>query len=140
MAAGGIPKPSLNDFALLHRLGEARLEVAGDGVLATRDAEGLLQVALWNYAAPGSTAAARHVELAVIHGRVHSARVTIVDPEHGDAGAAFRRMGSPRYPTQMQIAELRRAGALPPSVELPMVGGRAELTIPAHGLALLTIR
>ena len=48
LAAGSIPKPAFNAFALLHRLGDARLDAQGDSVLVTRKPNGSLIVALWN--------------------------------------------------------------------------------------------
>src|SRR5205807_9912667 len=53
LAAGGIPKPAFNAFALLHQLGEQRLASAAEGALLTRRADGALVVALWNYADVG---------------------------------------------------------------------------------------
>ena len=53
MAAGGLPKPAYNAFKLLHGLGDQRLKVDSDHVLATRRADGTLVVAVWNYAPSG---------------------------------------------------------------------------------------
>jgi xylan 1,4-beta-xylosidase len=140
VAAGGIPKAALNDFALLHRLGEVRLDVAGDQALLTRTADGTLALALWNYSPPGSPGAPRQVKVRLPDRASASASVTTVDPEHGSALAAYLRMGAPRYPTRAQLAELRRAAALPEPVEQQFVDGGFELGIPAHGLTILTIR
>jgi hypothetical protein len=48
-------------------------------------------------------------------------------------------MGSPRYPTQIQLAELRTAAALPVPVERSLDGGMLNLEIPPDGLMLVTI-
>src|SRR2546430_16988656 len=65
LAAGGIPKPAFNAFALLHQLGEQRLASAAEGALLTRRADGALVVALWNYADIGATSPSRKVTLTV---------------------------------------------------------------------------
>ena len=49
------------------------------------------------------------------------------------------QMGSPRYPTQIQLAELRTAAALPVPVERSLDGGILNLEIPPDGLMLVTI-
>ncbi|PMY44387.1 glycosyl hydrolase family 39, partial [Pseudomonas sp. GW456-L12] len=50
LAENNIPKPAYNAFAMLHELGDRRLPVASDSVLATRRPDGALAIALWNYA------------------------------------------------------------------------------------------
>jgi xylan 1,4-beta-xylosidase len=140
VAAGGTPKAAFNDFALLHRLGEVRLEVVGDQALLTRAADGTLALALWNYAPPGARGAPRPVEVRLRNRSAATASITTVDPDHGNALSAYLRMGGPRYPTEAQLVELRGAAALPEAVERQFVDGSLALEIPAHGLALLTIR
>ena len=58
IAEDDIPKPALNAFAMLHRLGDRRIKLDSDSALATRRADGSLAVALWNYAAPYGNGAA----------------------------------------------------------------------------------
>jgi hypothetical protein len=48
-------------------------------------------------------------------------------------------MGSPRYPTQRQLTELRAAAALPVPVVRPLEAGTLILEIPPDGLVLVTI-
>ena len=139
LAAGSIPKPAFNAFALLHALGDERVELGAPGTLLTRRFDGALVLALWNYAAPGAAGAPRTVRVAVKGASGRMARVVAIDPDHGDVHGAYRRMGSPRYPTQQQLVELKRAAALPaPSVHA-LPDGELILTVPAHGLALVTI-
>jgi xylan 1,4-beta-xylosidase len=140
IAAGGIPKPAFNAFALLHRLGTQRLALDADGALLTRGADGGLVLALWNYAAPGTTAPARRLELELRHSTATSAEITVVDPAHGDPHATYERMGSPTYPTRAQLVDLMRAARLPAPRHLEVAHGRVSLSIPAHGLAIVTFK
>ncbi len=57
IAADNIPKPALNVFRLLHKLGTKRLPLASDSALATLTPDGKLVLALWNYAPPTGTGA-----------------------------------------------------------------------------------
>ena len=139
IAAGGIPKPAFNAFALLHSLGETRIALDAPGALLTRRADGSLALALWNYSSPGAGGAARTVRLAVVGPARRSARVVAIDPEHGDVHDAYLRMGSPQYPTREQLADLKLAAALPAAAAYPLAAGEMTLTIPVHGLALVTI-
>ncbi len=139
LAEGGIPKPAFNAFALLHRLGEVRLAPDTPGALVTRRNDGALVVAVWNYAEVGAPASTRTVALHFAHTAARSAGVQLLDAEHGNARAAFERAGSPRYPTQRELTELRAAGALPGATVRPLDGGTLTLEIPRDGLALVTV-
>jgi xylan 1,4-beta-xylosidase len=139
LAAGGIPKPAFNAFALLHRLGDERLAVGSDGVLATRRRDGALVLALWNYADPGTTVPPRRVLLSFTHTQARSAAVQSIDDRHGNVLVAYARMGSPRYPTQRQLAQLRQAAALPPPAVHALASGTLTLEIPPDGLSLVTL-
>ena len=139
LAAGGIPKPSFNAFALLHQLGEQRLTTDTPGVLVTRRNDGALVIALWNYANVGSRVVPRAVALSVQHLDAATATVQLLDAQHGNALLESAKMGSPRYPTRAQIARLRAAGALPAAEVRSLAGGTLALEIPSDGLMLLTI-
>jgi xylan 1,4-beta-xylosidase len=140
LAAGGIPKPSFNAFALLHQLGEERFSPDTEGALLTRRHDGALVIALWNYREAGaSTGAIRKVVLQVKHSGVNVASVQSLDAGHGDVHGAYEKMGSPRNPTQGQLSELRAAAALPAPVTRPLEGGELTLEIPPDGLTLVTI-
>ena len=139
LAAGGIPKPAFNAFALLHQLGDRRFVTEPEGTLATRRADGAVIVALWNYADVGATSPLRRVSLTVTHSDAREASVQTLDREHGNVAVAYGRMGSPRYPTQAELARLRAAAALPAPVMRPLDHGRLDLDIPSDGLVLLTL-
>ena len=139
IAAGGIPKPAFNAFALLHGLGEQRLANNDAQMLVTRRRDGSLVLALWNYAEPRQTVSPRKVALRFTHGNARSASVQSIDDAHGNVHVAYERMGSPRYPTQRELAQLREAAALPPSIDRPLQGGELDLEIPSDGLVLVTV-
>jgi xylan 1,4-beta-xylosidase len=138
-AAGHIPKPAFNAFALLHQLGEERFTNDVPGSLVTRRANGDVVLALWNYAAPGTAGATRTVRLEVRNAQVRSARLQVLDRTHGNALAAYSRMGSPQYPTQAQLLQLRAEAALPPSSTKAFEAGLLTLQVPPDGLILVTI-
>jgi len=137
MAAGGIPKPSYNAFRLLHRLGDERLSVASDSVLATRRQDGTLVVAAWNLAPPGSAGGDKNVKLTFKEAGVLQVKVSRVDPEHGDVHKAYQAMGSPRNPTQAQIRQLQSAAQLSAPEVYELKNGSVSIKIPPHGLVLL---
>ena len=140
LAAGSIPKPSFNAFALLHQLGEERLSADAEGALLTRRHDGTLVVAVWNYReVKASDTAARKVTLEIRHSGAGTATIQSIDGEHGNVNVAYQKMGAPRYPTREQLTELRAAGALPAAVTRPLEGGKLTLEIPPDGLTLVTI-
>jgi len=139
IAAGGIPKPAFNAFALLHGLGEQRLANAAAGTLVTRRSDGTLVLALWNYAEVGTTSPLRSVALRFTHTAAHSATVQSIDAMHGNVHVAYERMGSPRYPTQRELAQLREAAALPAPITRSLQSGELDLEIPSDGLVLVTL-
>ena len=140
MAEDGIPKPAFDAFELLHGLGAERLPAAADNVLATRREDGTLVIAAWNLVEPGAESANKNLAFD-LKGVAADARATIrhVDPAHGDTLAAWKKMGSPKYPTQAQIEALRNASAMgPPEVE-PIRQNMLRLTLPPMGLAVIEI-
>ena len=135
MAESGIPKAIFNAFALLHQLGAVRLNHDDPDVLVTRKDDGTLTIAVWNYAEPGETGQAKTFFTAV-KGVKQAKRyhVEIVDPKHGSALETWRQMGSPPFPTREQYSQLRNAASTTLKLDGPL------FTLPAHGLALVTVR
>jgi xylan 1,4-beta-xylosidase len=135
IAEGGIPKASFNAFALLHRLGERRLQPEIGDALVTKRPDGTLAIAVWNYAAPGESAAPKRVHIAVEgwkgNPRYH---VELLDANHGSALAAWQAMGRPAFPTQEQYERLRLAASATQKLE------SATFTLPAPGLALVEVK
>jgi xylan 1,4-beta-xylosidase len=151
MAADNIPKPTLNIFAALHKLGERRIAVDSDSVLATKTAGGLA-IALWDYAPPtgtgptytmpsGPAGPAKTFALHVEHMPANAAvEVLRIDDDHSNVLKAFDAMGRPAGSlSQAQIVKLRAAGAMAPAEHLHLNHGAMTLTVPAHGLAVVLI-
>jgi xylan 1,4-beta-xylosidase len=79
------------------------------------------------------------VALRFTHTGARAATVQSIDAEHGNVQVAYERMGSPRYPTQRELAQLREAAALPPATNRPLQSGELDLEIPSDGLVLVTV-
>jgi len=140
LAEDNIPKPAFNDFALLHRLGDTRLEVKSDSALVTRRKGGTLAVAVWNLFLPEETGSPKTFTLhfsGVKAGK--KVRTTIVDKEHGSPLPAYEKMGRPQFPTLRQILALRKAAAMPAAQEQVLKNGEMKLTLQPHSLALIEI-
>jgi xylan 1,4-beta-xylosidase len=139
-AEDSIPKPSFNDFALLHRLGDTRLDVKSDTVLVTTKKDGSLVIAVWNLFLPEEAGTAKTVTLKFSGMKTgKTARATIVDPQHGSPLPAYEKMGSPAFPSREQIVELRKAAEMPMAEKLAIKNGEITLTLQAHSLALIEV-
>jgi len=140
LAERSIPKAAFNDFALLHQLGDTRLDVNSDSALVTRRKDGSLAVAVWNLFLPEEAGSPKTVTL---HFKglntSQSARITIVDKEHGSPLPAWDKMGRPEFPAIPQIEALRKAAALPAAQSRPIESGSLALTLQPHALALIEI-
>jgi len=140
IAMGGIKKPSYSAFALLHRLGEERILQESPNVLVTRRGDGSLVVAAWNLVDPDQKGSSRRVEFRISgvpqNGRV---RVTRADSEHGNTLAAYKSMGSPRYPTQAQVRKLNKVVTTSSPQSLRLSHGTIRLELPVNGIVLLEV-
>jgi xylan 1,4-beta-xylosidase len=140
IAAGGIPKPAYNAFKLLHQLGDQRIAIDSESVLLTRRGDGTLVLAVWNYAPPGDSGSQKTITLRLKNTKARRASISRVDRDHGDFHASYEKMGSPRYPTQTQIQDLRRATELPNPENRKLKDGELTLTLPAQGLAVIELK
>ena len=142
-AANGIPKAAFNAFRLLHKLGTDRLNVDSESVLATRRADGVLEVAAWNYAAPEEAGSPREMTLSFkgLGAGKHTVRIQRVDADHGSPLKAWEDMGRPVSPTRVQIAALKKA-AEPGDPETVDLGDdrTLKLNLSAHGLVLVEVQ
>jgi xylan 1,4-beta-xylosidase len=140
LAERSIPKAAFNDFALLHQLGDTRLDVNSDSVLVTRRKDGSLAIAVWNLFLPEEAGSPKTVTL---HFRslssAPSARITIVDKDHGSPLPAWEKMGRPAFPTLVQIRQLREAAALPAAQTQTLQNGSLTLTLQPQALALIEL-
>jgi xylan 1,4-beta-xylosidase len=140
LAEDGIPKPAFNAFAMLHDLGDQRLPLNSDAALATRNNDGILEVAAWNLTPPGGAGAPRALTFRFQHlGAQARVLVSLLDPQHGSPLPDYARMGSPRYLTQAQIQELRSAAQMPAPTQYPLKDGELRLTIPPEGLVMIRV-
>jgi xylan 1,4-beta-xylosidase len=145
MAMGGIRKPSYAAHALLHKLGEERIPLDAPGLLATRRRDGTLVIAAWNLVAPDKLDPAKKREPKTFAfefrgvSAVSRIFVSRVDEKHGNSLAAYRAMGSPKYPTAAQVRELNRAAEIPAAENLHLSKGGIDLDVPVNGLALIEV-
>src|SRR5260370_29007571 len=100
LAERSIPKAVFNDFALLHQLGDVRLEVKSDSVLVTRRKNGSLAIAAWNLFLPEEAGSPKTL---TFHFKslesTHSVRITIVDKDHSSPLPASDQLPPPPSPT-----------------------------------------
>ncbi|HXF25976.1 MAG TPA: hypothetical protein VN610_01815, partial [Bryobacteraceae bacterium] len=139
-AKGGINKPSYYDFGLLHKLGERRIANAASDVIVTKRKDGTLVIAVWNLIDPDKTGSTKTVRL-IFDGLRNDAKATVnrVDDEHGNTLAAYKAMGSPRYPTEDQIRRLNTTTALPMPTRRQLEGNRLDLTLEPNALVIVEI-
>ena len=151
LAEDDIPKPALNAFAMLHQLGDRRIPVDSDAALATKEADGSIVVALWNYAPPYGTGATYtappanvgpaktfHLKLEEVAPKI-SATIWRLDADHGNVIKTFDAMGRPAFPSRNQISQLRVAGQPFPPQKIMVKDGTLNVTIPPQGLVVIKI-
>lgn len=140
LAEDGIPKPAYHAFALLHKLGNQRLTLNSDSALLTRSRDGSLVMALWNYAPPGQSGPSKSVTIRFQHTNATSASVWRLDAEHGDFHRTYAKMGSPAYPTQAQVKQLRQTTEISTPETRVLKNEQLTLEIPSPGLVLIELR
>jgi xylan 1,4-beta-xylosidase len=141
LAEDGLPKPAFNAFKLLHRLGNQRLESNSGSALVTTRTDGTLVIAAWNLFLPEDAGKPKVVTLELTGKSKHDrALIYRLDSTHGSLLAAYQAMGSPRYPTSHQIAELRSAAKIPAPESAEFTNGELTVRLPPQGLALIEIR
>jgi xylan 1,4-beta-xylosidase len=142
LAEDGIPKPAFNAFSLLHLLGDARVDADSDTMLVTKRKDGTLVLALWTKLTPPEEKPGDgevvHLKFRGMWGK-RTAKVTVLDAQHGSPLPAYEKMGSPRFLTQAQIAELKAAAQLPAMQQVPLQGNHLTLTVPPRALVLAEI-
>ncbi|HET6552675.1 MAG TPA: glycosyl hydrolase family 39, partial [Dyella sp.] len=150
IAADRIEKPAFNAFAMLHKLGDVQLPLKTDSALATKRGDGTVVLALWNYTPPlGDTAdytpgaptgETKHFEVDVKHvGNASQATVWRLDQDHGNAVAAFDKMGRPNWPSREQIKQLREAGKLSAPEQVSVSNGKLGIDVPVQGLVVVEL-
>jgi xylan 1,4-beta-xylosidase len=140
IAMGGIKKPSYSAFRLLHKLGSERIDADASNVLATRTADGRLEIAAWNLVDPpqqGSTIALQFEIKGVPNDAV--VHISRADAEHGNTLAAYESMGSPQYPTPEEVEKINRIAEDQKPESLRLANREIGLEIPVNGLLLLEV-
>jgi len=140
IAEDGIRKPAFNAFKILHKLGEERIQLDSDSAVLTRRKDGTLVLAVWNYAAPDEKGSPRTITFTLKGAKASRALISRVDGDHGDFHSAYQKMGSPRYPSQKQIQELREATELHAPEARQLKNGEFSVILPAHGLAVIELK
>ena len=141
MAEGNVPKAAFNDFAILHQLGDQRIPVDSESVIATRRSDGTIVIAAWNLFLPEDAGHSKDMTLE-FKGLKGNRRAVIqdVDPDRGSPLPAYQKMGSPVTPTAQQYRELREAAQLPAPQSRAIKDGKLTLHLPAHSLFVIEIR
>ena len=139
-AKGGINKPSFYDFALLHLLGDERVANKATNAIITKRSDGALVVAVWNLVDPDRSGQSRSIRLRFknIHADA-SVRISQVDNEHGNTPAAYKAMGSPRYPTEEQVRKLNAATQLAVPAKRKLEGDHLDLNLEPNALFLVEV-
>ncbi len=119
----GVPKPAYHAFELLHRAGTERVTVRATtndtnttNVWAVRD-DSMLTVFITNfdyYEFPVSNKSIQVTIPGIAAGGSPQGETYLIDATHANPRAAWEAMGSPTYPTQLQIAELQAAAQMTP--------------------------
>ncbi len=141
VAEDSIPKPAYNAFAILHELGDERLPAPVNEALVTRRKDGTIVIAAWNLVEPHVAGEDKTVtfDLKGISSHAHAV-IRRVDASHGDTLDAWKKMGSPKYPTKAQIEALRQASEIGPPQTESIHNHQLTLTLPPMGLAVIELR
>ena len=140
VAEDGIPKPAFRAFEILHELGDQRIAEPEDDILVTRGKNGALAIAFWNLVEPTATGPDKTFTLDIKGATGKRVTIRRVDATHGDTLAAWKNMGSPRYPSQAQITALKKASEIGPPETTSLHGSQLTVTVPPKGLAVIEIR
>ncbi|HEX4284241.1 MAG TPA: hypothetical protein VHZ28_04060 [Terracidiphilus sp.] len=154
----GIARPSLHAFVLLHKLGESLLQTDAGPILATKRADGSVAILLWNLIPASAGGLANGNPMAATGGKndaqgtgkqfrlmlsgMGGSTKVVVRQVNGQVGTAipkWHEMGSPQYPNESQIAELKSAAEPEPHIRTLGKNGEFAIELPADGIALLEI-
>lgn len=136
IAERDIPKAAFNAFAMLHSLGTRRQLVKSENALVTKQPDGAITIALWNYAEAGQSGPPKQFELRFKGGRALKYSVRTLDAAHGSSLEAWQQMGSPASPTLKQIRALQHAAAEPTA----QTSNDAQISVPAQTLVLIEVQ
>ena len=165
LATNGVNKPVLNVLRMFGMMGGDRVAVSGDqaynaasimaggvrgertdiNALATRDKRSIA-VMVWNYHDDDVIDAGSPVQLRIagIPAKQVKMRHYRVDNDNSNSYSAWKRMGSPDYPSAAQIAQLQQASQLAQlgkTATLKTSNGNAIITmqLPRQAVSLVTL-
>jgi xylan 1,4-beta-xylosidase len=140
-AKGGINKPSYYAYGLLHQLGNQRIASAAKDVIATKEADGSLAIAVWNLVDPDQRGSAETINLDFLHVAPDAkVRIQRVDDEHGNVLKKYAAIGKPVDPTPGQVEQLNHATALGTAEERQLSNGKLKLELTPDALVLVTVQ
>jgi xylan 1,4-beta-xylosidase len=115
------------------------LALDSDSALFTRRQDGSFVLALWSYdQTPGKRPGSLTVKLKNI--AAHHATVWQLDQDHGNILRAYAKLGSPRYPIQSQLRELRHAAGLPEPKSYEIRNHELHFDVPGPSLILVEVK
>lgn len=165
LATNGVDKPVLNVFRMFGKMKGKRLAVESTrmydlrhivdssvrgatdiGAVAAADKK-TAAIMVWNYHDVDSTGDGELVKILVDD--IESKRVQIseyrIDNEHSNSYEAWKKMGSPKNPTSVQIDELKKAGQLQ-KIKDVVIDKQAKspletsITLPRQGVSLICLK
>jgi len=164
LSTNGIPKPVLNVFRMLGKMGGDRVAVTSsagltlasvrdNGVRERADVMGLasvreraLAVLVWHYHDDTISGPPAAVELVMAGLPAGSPLLTHyrIDRDHSNAYETWLRMGSPPQPSDAQYQELQQAGRLqtsgaPAPVAVESGQATVRFDLPRQGVSLVTL-
>lgn len=136
VAERNIPKAAFRVFEVLHSLGDQRIANESENALVTKQKDGSIAVALWNYAEPQDKGVSKTMRLAVTGVKAKAYRLQSVGPGNGSTLEAWVAMGSPDYPARAQIQKLIQDSQLTPAQKYPI---SKPIVLPPQTLAVLEL-
>jgi xylan 1,4-beta-xylosidase len=145
----GIGKPSYRAFELLHRLGtdlvfsfEDQHPTVDAWVVRQPDGRGMT-VLITNHALPRHPIATEHVHIQLDGvGSPGAVIVRRIDADHANAKGRWQALGSPAYPSPVQVADLHDASRLTPEPQPWTYENGSlhiEVDLPPHAVVAVTI-
>ncbi|ASU32059.1 GH39 family glycosyl hydrolase [Mucilaginibacter xinganensis] len=165
LATNGVDKPVLNVFRMFGKMRGNRVEAVSNrmyplkavidssirgaqtdiGVLASAEKH-TAAIMIWNYHDDDQQGPAEAISVSIDN--IPSKTVTLthyrIDNEHSNSYEAWKKMGSPQNPTEVEIAALQKAGQLQTMGEPQKLNTREstlklDISIPRQGVSLLKL-
>ncbi|MES2827002.1 MAG: beta-xylosidase [Bacteroidota bacterium] len=165
LATNGVDKPVLNVFRMFGKMSGDRVQASSSrmyplklvmdssvrgkqtdiGVLASKGAN-TAAVMIWNYHDADVKGTPENIKTVIydLPNRLVTLTHYRIDDEHSNSYEVWKKMGAPQKPTNLQIAELERAGQLKmlnPPVKHKITNGKLDLNfaLPRQGVSLIKL-